>query len=310
MRRMKIIYRATLLAVSITITGCETIVDVDIPREPPKLVVNSTLHPDDYFRVHLTQSQYILKSDDYLVVPGATVEVFADGNYLTTLPDSANGNYISATYKPQLGKTYELRVSKAGFADASARVTLPKDTARILGVKLDTVELSDFGYTSTYLRFSITLDDDEAADNFYQVSIFKEAYAYEMDYNTIPPTKLDSTLYREKLYIESRDPGLEEYQNYGAGIVFNDKLFNGREYEMRVLSQDYYNGEEGNYPPTYYVVIASTSESYYLYELSTKLQYWVDGDPFAQPVIVYNNIVNGYGIFSAYNEVSYTVKPF
>ncbi len=308
MRRMKIVYNATLLAVSIWIMGCETVVDVDIPREPPKLVVNSTLHPDDYFRVHLTQSQYILKRDDYLIVPGATVEVYEDGQYLTTLPDSANGHYISATYKPQLGKDYELRISKAGFTDASARVTLPKDTARILRVKLDTVELSDFGYTSTYLRFSVAIDDDGAVENYYQVTVIKEAYSYQYDFNTTPPTKLDSTLYREKLQLESRDPGLEDYQSYGYGILFNDKLFNGREYEMRVLSQDYYNGEEGNYPPTYYVVIANTSESYYLYELSAKLQYWVDGDPFAQPVIVYNNIVNGYGIFSAYNEALFTVR--
>ena len=290
-----------------TLFGCETIVDIEIPVEPPKLVVNSTLHPEGYFKVNVTQSRHILASDNYLIVPGARVEVYEDGNLLTVLPDSANGNYISATYKPQPGKTYELRVSKAGFVAAYAAVTVPAATARVMSVALDTIELNDYGFAIPYLRFNVAIDDDGQTENFYQITVFREAYSYEMDYTTTPPTKLDSTLYIEKLYIESRDPGLEDYQDYGKAILFSDKLFNGQLYEMKVLSQIYHEDAPDAYPPKYYVVVANTSESYYLYELSAKLQYWNEGDPFAQPVIVYNNITNGYGILGAYNETTITV---
>lgn len=297
----------TTLTFTAFLLGCETVVDIQIPLEPPKLVINSTLVPGEFFNIHVSQSQHILFDNDYRPVDGATVEIYENETLLTTLPDSTRGNYISAVHKPKPGKRYEVRVSKRGFDNSTAVVTVPAETAVIRSVTVDTVQLFEFDYQATYLRFNVEMEDNGAIENYYEISVLKEYYQYDFDYNQRPPERIDSTWVIERIYLETRDLGLEEYQSYGERILFNDFLFNGKIYTMRVLTfLDYYN-EDYESKPEYHVVIGNTSESYYLYELSSKLQNWTEGDPFAQPVQVYNNIANGYGIFGAFNKVIYSI---
>lgn len=290
--------------------GCETIVEIDIPVEAPSLVINSTLSDKEYFKANISESKHILDgSDVYKKVQGATVEIYEDGNLLTLLADSLEGNYISNSYKPVRGKMYEIVVSKNGFETASANVLMPLDTAIILGVKIDTVVESEFGYTSYYLRFSVEIKDNPEQENFYDISIYQKSHSVRYDYTVDPPEIIDTVYYYNKLYIQSRDPGLEEFQSFGQNIIFNDELFNGSTYRMNVLSSiriDPSNPNENEL--SYFVELANTSESYYRYELSSQLQYWTEDNPFAQPVTVYNNIENGFGIFGAYNTAMYKVK--
>ncbi|MCF6352609.1 MAG: DUF4249 domain-containing protein [Cyclobacteriaceae bacterium] len=289
--------------------GCETIVDIEVPRDPPSLVINSTLSDEEFIKVHISQSQYILEPGDYKMITGAVVELFEDGSLIETLPDSLGGYYISATYTPRQGKIYTIKVAKNGFETATAEVLMPLDTATILSVKTDTIRENIDGYTSFYLRFSVEIKDDKAYDNFYDISVYRGGYFERYDYSVDPPVLIDSLYSYQKLYLQSRDPGLEDFQSYGQNILFNDELFNGSTYKMNVLSSIWIDSDypdENQY--TYFVTVKNTSDSYYLYELSSQLQYWVDGDPFAQPVTVYNNIENGFGIFSAYNTAVFKVE--
>lgn len=50
------------------------------------------------------------------------------------------------------------------------------------------------------------------------------------------------------------------------------------------------------------------SEAYFLYKETYALQQSVDGDPFAEPVTVFNNIENGYGIFAGYRTTLYPLE--
>ncbi|MCF6353143.1 MAG: DUF4249 domain-containing protein [Cyclobacteriaceae bacterium] len=295
-----------LLVILLLGFGCETIVDIEVPRNPPSLVINSTLSDDAFIKVHVSQSQYILESGDYKMITGAIVEIFEEGTLVETLPDSLEGYYISANYIPKRGKTYTIKVAKNGFETATAEALMPLDTANILSVKMDTVRESIDGYTSSYLRFSVEIKDDKAYDNFYNISVYLGGYFKRYDYSVDPPVLIDSLYSYQKLYLQSRDPSLEDFQSYGQNILFNDELFNGSTYKMNVLSSRWGSPDENQY--TYFVALANTSESYYRYELSSQLQYWVDGDPFAQPVTVYNNIENGFGIFSAFNTAVFKVE--
>jgi uncharacterized protein DUF4249 len=292
--------------------GCETVIEIDIPVEPPSLVINSTLSDNDYIKAHISESKHILDgSDIYKTVQGATIEIYEEGNLLTTLPDSLEGNYISNTFKPVRGKMYEIIVAKTGFKTATAKVLIPLDTVEILSVKVDTIVENDFGYTSYYLRFSVEFEDDIAMDNYYDIAIYREGYAQRYDHSVDPPVYLDSIYFYQKRYIQSRDPSLEEFQSYGESILLNDELFNGNKVHINVLLRtwiDYENPNPEQIEYTYYVEIANTSYSYYQYELSSQLQYWTSDNPFAQPVTVYNNIENGFGVFGAYNTAVFKVE--
>ncbi len=291
--------------------GCKTVVEMDIPREPPKLVINSTLVPGEYMRIHISQSQYILDENDFIPVSGASVDVYEDDKFLTTLPDSTNGNYISATYRTEKGKTYKIVASKDGFDEVSASVTIPEKSPDVLNIKLDTVEINEADYMATYLRFDIELKDDPDRENYYDISIIKKSWIYVYDLSVTPPVVIDSTLITFKLFLETKDLNMEDFQSSGEHLIFNDDLFNGKTYHLKVLSEltneeTEIQDHEGE--PTYYVHIANTSKSHYMYEISFMLQKWSEFDPLAEPVLVFNNITNGYGILDACNIHTVVMK--
>lgn len=302
-----------LYAISIStlfLINCETIVDINIPVEPPKLVINSTLSDGEYMKVNISESQHILDETDYRKVEGATVEIYTNGTLLTTLPDSLDGNYISSSYKPLRGNNYQIKVTKSGFESINAQVLMPLDTANILTVTLDSIEINEFDYAYETLKFSVEIEDNGSTPNFYEIAIYLEYYDYSFNYDVDPPVVIDSFYRFQPLFIESLDPSLEDYQSFGESILFNDELFNGHQYTMNVLSNSFYYFEDPNFTfnPTFYAVLNNTSESYYLYRLSSQLQSWTVDNPFAQPVTVYNNIENGFGVFGAYNTAMVKVE--
>lgn len=300
----------TLLAL-LFFMGCETVVDVDVPKNPPKLVLNSTLNENDFIGVNLSESRYILDDTDFRFITGAKVDIYEDGAFLETLPDSTNGNYISATHKPERGKSYKVIASKPGFDEVSAEVTLPIDTVKVLEITVDTIQISNYDYIQNYTRFNVKIQDDGTKKNFYTVSLITEYYYYEYDYSFSPPVLLDSTYTKYLDYIESRDPIFEDFSSYDRQLLFNDELFNGNIYTVPILSS--YYDYEADYPErgsvTFTLIIGNTSESYYQYNITSSLQDWTNNDPFAQPVQVYTNITNGYGILGAYNSHMYPVDP-
>ncbi len=285
-------------------------IDVDIPLEPSKLVINSTLIPGQPFRVHLSGSQHILDNGDYKNVTGAEIKIYENDQLLTTLPDSTGGNYISGTFMPKAGQRYRVEASKNGFETVTAQETLPEKPAKIISVKTDTVETNDYGYSQKHLEFDIEIED-RSEKNYYEIIIKRTTIGLYYDYSQDPPVVTDTVTRVRNKSLQSEDPSLEEFQNYGQSIYFDDGLFNGKKYHMKVSAQseDFSNRENDVLEDYYEIYLRNTSEAYYLYKRSTELQAWTEDDPFAQPVQVYNNISNGYGIFAGYNnEMVYKVE--
>jgi hypothetical protein len=58
------------------------------------------------------------------------------------------------------------------------------------------------------------------------------------------------------------------------------------------------------------VVLYSVSEAYYNYHQSRRLQNQSDGSAIlgAEPVVVYNNIQNGFGIFASKSKDEFSVE--
>jgi hypothetical protein len=56
--------------------------------------------------------------------------------------------------------------------------------------------------------------------------------------------------------------------------------------------------------------LRSISKEYYDYQTSLN-EYWnADGNPFAQPVQVFTNIENGFGIFAGFGKSSDTLRLY
>jgi hypothetical protein len=100
----------------------------------------------------------------------------------------------------------------------------------------------------------------------------------------------------------------EVFQNGGSPWreqgLFNDLLFNGQNKSLEIEIPNYNEtGNEIGYQWSYKTLslrlyLHNISKSYYYYRTSLELYQSASGNPFAQPVQVYSNIENGFGVFA------------
>ena len=100
-----------------------------------------------------------------------------------------------------------------------------------------------------------------------------------------------------RLYI-----GIQGELPLDQSLVFDDRLFDGRPYELvlRYLAEDL-SGSWDERPLL--LIVSALTEEYFLYEQTRKLHKSVRENVFAEPVPVFTNVENGQGIFAGYTNV-------
>jgi hypothetical protein len=276
-----------ILVVALTVISCELLVTVDVPVNPPRLVLNGLITSDSGWAVMLTRERHILDGErDFALVENATVNVtdLLDG---AVIPLSYNGygKYRSPT-TPVSGKQYQVNVTAPAFAAVNSTTEIP-DLVPITNVTWDSAHAEpadQFGRIK--YPFEITFKDQPGKQNYYSVTLTAELV------NNIPtgPNTTRKDTATTSLFLESEDP-LYERGNFG---IFNDTFFSGETRTIRFKVQSRRNTEVLRA----YLVLTNFSEDFYRYHATSQLQHQVGFDPFSQPVKIYNNIEGGLGIFA------------
>lgn len=293
--------RVCLLSLIIVFTSCEMVVNFDVPFEKPDIVVNAIINPDSVFTIELSESAFILDNKfgnaNFPAILNADIKVFANGNELNTPFHLNNGVYVIQNYYPQPGVKYEIRVNIEGYDEVSVTDKIPPEEASF---ELKDFVLSEGEYDEIIPRFNLIIND-QPGSNYYEFRVFGEQILY--DYSTDPPTPMDTTLL--PITLTSDDPVISDIfdEYYGDKILFNDKLYDGKNYSLPV-SMNYfpYYPEDNNSQQEIRLIISlkNVSEAYFNYNISLELQQQTDGDPFTEPVPVFSNVENGLGIMGSY----------
>lgn len=311
------------------IAACETVVEVDIPRESSKLVVNSVIGTDQSVLAQVSLSKSALDNSNLSYVKGAEVVLLEEGTVVATLEEDANsaGNGLyTSPFLPMAGKNYTLQVSKSGYEPVEASTHIPSPIP-IQGVSYDTTI-----YTSSYQNgdsvtvsrvvdideIRLTFNDPPGEKNYYEITALQyyteyvyqydeEGYVlYDSSYN---PIVIDSLPRFSNLYLSSDDPVLSGGDDflegsssfYGDSFTFSDDFINGKSYTFQFQPDGgYFNSQPDE--NRYVIVLRTINEEQYLYFSSVELQNETSGNPFAEPAQVYNNIENGFGIFVGYSS--------
>lgn len=281
------------------ICSCETVVQLDVPQKDNQLVINSLFHPDSTFGITLSQSQHVLDDGEFKEVTGATAIVMDEkGSELATLQEQEPGSYTS-NLKPKPGQSYQIEVSKSGFATATATDAVPRDSAQITKYEVKRVSNSH-----NSIRLSIWIDDPKSKD-YYQL--------YGRENVTIYGEEIDTTLYEEEVYFASDDPVFGDYGNNRQRLFFDDVLFDGQVKKLNIqTSVGRYQCSpmsdvcDQEIEVTLY--LRKLSEAYFNYIETSFLQDDLNDDPFAEPVPVYDNIKNGVGIFGGFRVSEYPIE--
>ena len=307
----------TPILVTLICLSCELVIDVDTPDFKPSIVANGIIQPDSTFRIFVSRDYYILdnKIDQYdqQGLTGAIVHLYEDDQLLGQMEETAvetdwgetfNGYYVFDQV-PKEGSTYRIEIEKAGFPKAIAEQQIPSDIPRFSLAITDTLQ-NEWGSTNYRLEMKI---QDLPGKNFYEVQLYVstwEPYYF--------PEK-DSLGYRPVIYnIYTYSEGIlvSEYQDK---FLFTDQLFSDTEYIYSFDVEGYFNYyyDGLNEPPgeSYLIYqVRNCSEDYYNYYNSSALYFWNNDNPFAEPVHVYSNIENGYGIFGSFTARTDTLISY
>lgn len=289
--------RYALYLLLIVLSGsCERTVEVDLPREPARLVVNAFFTPDSLMRVQVSQSMSVLERPRILGITDAEVKIYEDEKEIATLkPDSLHKYvYISDEKLVRAGKTYGIRVTSPDYEPVSAENYVPS------AVNIKRTTLNESAGTdlsgSFYNTLRIELDDPAGEENYYAVQV--KAVEYELIKNR--QTGANDTVRREfpgDLFREPTVSGIRAEKQ----LLFSDQQFDGS--STSLLSYFYPFKQQGSGNQAYVIYLLSVSKMYYEYykrlpdHLMNQSFEILGGEVVPMP----NNIANGYGVFAGYS---------
>lgn len=269
--------------------ACELVVDIDVPFEQAQLTLNTYFSPDSLWNAYLSLNQHVLDDGPYRLVDNARIIIYEEDIPIDTLINKGNGIYQSDTERPTAGKRYKITADATGYGSISAESYLPSP------VQIANATFSEIENTiDQELRIKMEIKDP-MKKNYYQVLLEREREYYDFHTETVRTTL-------DRMYLTSEDPAIQnENEEFDNDITFNDLLFNGKEINFTFSASQY--GGSGFASTT--LILKTLSEDYYNYVNTSSLQKNTSGDPFAQPVNIYNNIQNGFGVFAGYSIATF-----
>jgi hypothetical protein len=136
-------------------------------------------------------------------------------------------------------------------------------------------------YPQTQHHFGFKFQDAPGRDNYYHALAM---YGYP---NPNMPDKME----QQFLYFNPED------------AIINDERKDGLVLVTPTATAITPQGNNPTQPKNLYAYLAVTDRHYYLYHHSVIKHQEVDGNPFAEPVLIYSNIEGGLGVFSGYNQL-------
>ena len=287
----------TILPLVLFFFSCQKEVDYDDELLAPKLVVNCLLQVDSTCVIYLERTKNFMEDDpDTGIYWGANIliENLTTGtSYSTSMP--VDENRYELPFVVEANTDYRLTVTHPDYPT----VTATTRTVPIVPlISVDTVSADYLGYPHLQSTWKW---QDIAGENYYMVSSTVSA---------IDTNDFDSEY--SVTYIASGDPIADNQQddplnayNSSRFFVFTDETFTNAMKTMLCYNQIY------QYMSNYYTDLqidynlSSINRDAYLYYRSVQKQSGTD-PTFSEPVKVYTNIQNGYGIFACTNHKTIT----
>lgn len=275
------------LALLSVLWACEKEIVLKQEEVEPRIVVNSIFSANDTIWVQLSESRNVLFEGELPVITDAALQLTdGNGSVLGEFIHESDGNYYMPTVLPVAGNRYGIIASKAGLKSVSAFSAAPN---LISVTSIDTVSFADV----SEMEFTIKFSDDVTETNYYSISI--------ASYNGYP-NELGEVVYYENNYFTTKEfyvvNGGDDIggdgTKYDSEFYFTDELLVGADISFKGRIYYFSDSEE----PRFFVVkVASLSEDLYKYKVTYANYLNTQGSPFAEPVRVYSNVENGFGIF-------------
>jgi Domain of unknown function (DUF4249) len=283
-------------------TSCEKTVQVNIPYDGDKLVLNSLFTADSNLYARLFISKKVTSSNNFSSPATAVVTLFENninvGDFSSI--DIFGIKYFKSPIVAKAGKSYKIIASSPTYT--TVEDTMPQ-VAQVQIQSLSIIATANNTTSDFDRKIKFVLNDDASKENFYLIKVYgadtsRTATGPRFTF----PNGVQSSFSSEVEGLNTNP--LNTLNNFGEQEVFiTDETFNGKNVTLTV-NFDQYGGSYSHFA----LEVTSLSKSTFRYLKSVSLQQNTANDPFAEASIVYSNITNGFGIVGGANKKMSFVK--
>ncbi|MBA7532905.1 hypothetical protein ES705_25135 [subsurface metagenome] len=272
------------------LTSCTKEVVIYLPDHEGKTVINSFFSPDALLCVHVSRSR--VTTDTFFIQETVPVVVLKYAEKTDTLQSTGNGYYVSQNHVPQVETRYSIEVSSTEYGKATASDKIPEEVPfEVINYMQEAgIDVEGCNFSSITIRFN----EPPGEKNYYEIKGVHES-------------KPGEKLRYEKLRLWSNDVVIrnEGYDN----LIFSDELINGKSHTLAF--NFYHFVYKKKIESRFFIHFRSVSENYFFYKKKLMLHFENQisdiGYGTGNPVNLYSNVENGYGIFAGYSEYMDTV---
>ena len=264
--------------------SCEKELQVPIPEEEPKLVVNSLLGADSLLRVHVSKSSVFQEQYTNTTLSDANIIIKKNNQLLGKMKHENDGWYSLNSYAVTAGNSYQIEVSHPDLETAeSATKTLRKVPITSLSYQIK---------EEGKLEFTFQFDDTALQENYYMILL--------KAYNGISFS--DINFYSDNIIfngnLSENSIGIQQNMLRGSH-TFSDENIDGETNSISIYTfNELFNDSEVN--QEYKLELYHITSDYFKYERSLTAYYNRDDSPFYKKVNLHSNVSCGYGIFTSY----------
>jgi hypothetical protein len=283
-------------------TTCERTVDLGLPTPSPRLVVISNFSPGQFVQVRVSKSQNVLEDLPEEYLSDASVTLYQGDEFIEVLElviplaERIPPYYTTRTFQPKASVTYTILVEAAGFPSVTAESFIPEpvpldeffvgNVSRNIGSE---PELDRYSY-DVFLHFS----DPAEEVNYYHLNLYQEVLFYSN--NEAGDTLIDDRILLPVTFSDLNNANYVEAY-IGGGILLEDNPFG----TGISLPLSFELNREMQLVGQLYAELRTVSREYYLFHASVSRQQDQSEGPFSEPVTIFNNIMNGHGVFAGFN---------
>jgi hypothetical protein len=319
------------IASLLSITSCGPLeVSADLPDRGGLITIIGVFTADSTWNIDVTSSKSILDTKAFYGLGETDIDQITNAQVIIRENGQVQDNLIyspktfivetweyrssNSNIHPLPGKTYDIEVTVPGVGTATSTSFVPSPvrlTSAVAGTEITTISShrinGSFKDLTGFQAVPVDIEiDDPDGKNFYEIIV------------KLQTRDVHSSLIWQATPLFTRDmrfhntgltPGgklLSNASDEYYSVLFSDNDAQAKQLKLSLMMPvllEYVDGQNAMRTDVIYsVVLRTLSKECFQYLASQELQSYSDGDPFAQPVVVYGNVKGGLGIFAGVSE--------
>lgn len=264
----------SIMVSALLLTGCEKTISYDLPQDAPRLSLDARITAGEKLRVGVGRSVASLDAENPSLLAGASVRVYEEGQLVDSLTYSQTSRIYWGQYVPQPNRQYRVEVSHSELPDARGEDRTPP-----------VVPIQSIEYDSTEFQVTLSFKDPPGPGNKYMLEVY---------------VAIDS-INQNQVFLTTRDPLVEFFFGFddflGTGEKSGELAFMTDEgFDGKVRQVKFFTGGIENPGVNPVLRLTHLSDEHYRYLKSLGNYERTGNNPFAEPVQVYSNVQDGYGL--------------